>query len=146
MWRSMRRCYFVWHTPAELLRRRKFIKYSRLSKCAFTTLHHNCYSEFLFTSLSLWPIRTLWAPLAKVNTFSIAHKHEVNGMIRAYTSIRQMEHSFFLLFCEKWPQVRCWMWYHQHSTHTLASVQVVYSVHMHLGCNAHSHSCCHMPL
>ena len=47
MWRPMRRCYFVWHTPAELLRRRKFIKDSRLSKGAFTTLHHNCYDEFL---------------------------------------------------------------------------------------------------
>ena len=36
-------------------------------------------------------------------------------MIRAYTSIRQMEHSFLLLFCE----------------YTLAWVQVVYSVYWH---------------
>ena len=44
--KTMRRCYFVGHTPAELLRR-KFIKDSRLSEGAFTTLHHNCYNEFL---------------------------------------------------------------------------------------------------
>ena len=37
----------MWHTPVELLRRRKFIKDSRLSEGTFTILHHNCYSEFL---------------------------------------------------------------------------------------------------
>ena len=83
----------------------------------------------------------------KLNTFSIAHKHEVNGMIQAYTSIRQMEHSFSLLFCEKWLQIHCQMWRHQHSTILgKACMQVAYSVHMHLGCNTHGHSCCHMPL
>ena len=37
----------------------------------------------------------------KINTFAVARKHEVNGMILAYTSIKQMEHLFSLLFCEK---------------------------------------------
>ena len=38
----------------------------------------------------------------KVNTFGVACKHEVNGKIQAYTSIKQMENSFFLLR-EEWP-------------------------------------------
>ena len=32
---------------------------------------------------------------SKVNTFAIASKHKVNGMIQAYTSIKPTEHSFF---------------------------------------------------
>ena len=93
----MRRCYSVWHTPVELLRRRKFTKDSRLSRSAFTTLHHYCYSEFLsFHSHYLHILSTV----AKGKVNGIAHKHKVNGPIRAYTSIRQMEHSFSLIFCK----------------------------------------------
>ena len=134
MWRPMRRCYFAWHTAAQLFRRRKLIKDSRLSKCASPhciTIATVNFFHFTLTMANLHILSTV--AKGKLNTFSIAHKHEVNGMIQAYTSIRQMEHSLSLLFCEKWLQMRYQMWHHQHSTHTLACVHVVYSVLMHLG-------------
>ena len=71
----MRRCYLVWHTPAELLRRRKFIKDSRLSEGAFTILHHNCYSEFLSFYFQYGQFAHFeHVAKSKVNIFAIARR------------------------------------------------------------------------
>ena len=71
----MRRCYLVWHTPAELLRRRKFIKDSRLPEGTFTILHHNCYSEFLSFYFHYGQFaHSEHIAKSKVNIFAIARR------------------------------------------------------------------------
>ena len=51
------------------------------------------FFQFSLTMANSHILNTL-PKVRQVNTFTIARKHEVNGMIQAYTSIKQMEHSF----------------------------------------------------